>query len=119
MASTTCLRNSSVNKPLPTTRSIRLLTISPGNYGGSIHTVLEVANLDGSEIYEAMCYISGEPWPPNAGPHASADFLHPIRTEQDQTISEERSLAPACGNANSIPRLTSSVMESRCEYRKP
>ena len=55
---------SRVYSPLPTQRSIRLLTILPGDFGDTIQSTLEVVELDEALSYEALSYVWGKPDPP-------------------------------------------------------
>src|SRR6266480_1692615 len=55
---------SNIYSPLPTQRSIRLLTILPGDFGDTIQSTLEVVELDEALSYEALSYVWGKPDPP-------------------------------------------------------
>ena len=55
---------SKIYSPLPTQRSIRLLTILPGELGDTIQSTLEVVELDKASRYEALSYVWGQSDPP-------------------------------------------------------
>jgi hypothetical protein len=55
---------SKIYSPLTTERSIRLLTILPGEIGNTIQSTLEVVELDKASQYEALSYVWGKCDPP-------------------------------------------------------
>jgi hypothetical protein len=56
---------SSIDQPLLTPRSIRVLAIEPGTFRQTIHCSLKLVQLDeaGSLPYEALSYVWGPPTP--------------------------------------------------------
>jgi hypothetical protein len=49
--------------PLPSRRSIRLLTIFPGSHDDIIRVKLNIVNLEDCPVYEALSYVWGDPEP--------------------------------------------------------